>query len=80
MTPGAVRGRGTPVRNERARASSSRPRDASQATDSGIMKYASGSKVTSGSAPIQNMPRHPMSCSSRMATSAARRLPSGMPP
>lgn len=33
-----------------------------------------------GSAPIQNMPRQPMCCSSRMPTSAASRLPSGMPP
>ena len=52
-----------------------RPREASQATDSGILKYASGSSVTMGSAPIQNMPRQPMCCISRMASRAASRLP-----
>ena len=68
------------MRSDIARASSIRPRDASHATDSGILKYASGSSVTMGSAPIQNMPRQPMCCISRIASSAASRLPSGMPP
>ena len=62
-----------------ARASSKRPRDASQATDSGIRTMASGSSVTSGSAPIQNIPRQPIASSRMMASSAASRLPIGTP-
>ena len=62
-----------------ARASSMRPREASQATDSGILKYASGNSVTRGNAPIQNMPRQPMESSSTMARKAAIRLPIGTP-
>ena len=72
-------GSGTPVRSDAARACSTRPREASQTGDSGIMKKASGSSVTTGSAPIQNMPRHLIAWSSRMARKAASRLPSGTP-
>ena len=68
-----------PVLAEIARASSRRPRDASQATDSGILKMASGSSVTSGSAPIQNIPRQPIRSSRMMASNAAIRLPIGTP-
>src|SRR3989441_4692234 len=77
---GAASGSSMPVRSDSARASSMRPRAASQATDSGILNQASGSSVTTGSAPIQNRPRHPTCCISSIASSAASRLPSGMPP
>ena len=70
---------GTPVFSESARASSTRPRASSQLGDSGILKNASGSSVTIGSAPIQNMPRQPIPASRRMASSAASRLPKGTP-
>ena len=68
-----------PVLAETCWASSIRPRLTSQATDSGILKYANGSSVTSGSAPIQNSPRQPIAPSSRMPRSAASRLPNGTP-
>ena len=58
-------GNGIPVRSDTWRASFMRPRDASQATDSGILKNANGSSVTMGSAPIQNRPRQPMCCNGR---------------
>jgi hypothetical protein len=70
---------GTPVRWEILRASSMRPREASQLGDSGILTQASGSRVTTGMAPIQNMPRQPICSSSRIASSAASRLPIGTP-
>ncbi len=70
---------GTPVRSETWRASSSRPREASQATDSGSFQIASGSRVTSGSAPSRNMPRQPMTGSRKIASRADSSEPSGMP-
>jgi hypothetical protein len=51
------------------------PGPCSAPTDSGILRNASGKRVTSGNAPIQNMPRHPIWSSSRMASRAASRLP-----
>ena len=76
---GAASLSGTPVRSAMARASSMRPREASQAGDSGILTKASGNSVTIGKAPIQNMPRHPIPASTSMASSAASRLPRGTP-
>ena len=55
------------------------PGPCSAPTDSGILRNASGKRVTSGNAPIQNMPRHPIWSSSRMASRAASRLPTGTP-
>ena len=76
---GGVSESSTPVFSESARASSTRPRASSHAGDSGILKKASGSRVTSGRAPIQNIPRHPIPASRMIASRAAIRLPSGTP-
>ena len=70
---------GTPVFSESVRASSTRPRASNQLGDSGILRNARGSSVRIGSAPTRNMPRQPMPASTRMASSAASRLPKGTP-
>ena len=70
---------GSPCLSHTASASSVRPTDTSQRGDSGSATMMSGTRNSSGDAPMRNRPRQPMASRSRMASTDAITPPAGMP-